>query len=89
MILLLLSFNFPTQWNITQPQKNEIMLYAATWMDLELIILSEVRERQISYDNAIGGILKNDTNELIYKTEIDPQTEKINSWLPKEKWGEG
>ena len=26
------------------------MPFAATWMDLEIIILSEVRERQISYD---------------------------------------
>ena len=32
------------------------------------------------------GILKNDTNELIYKTEIDSQTQKTNLWLLK---GEG
>ena len=38
-----------TQWNATQPLKNEIMLFTATWMDLEIIILSEVSqtERQI------------------------------------------
>ena len=33
----------------------------------------------------IFGILKNDTNELIYKTEIDSWTQKANIWLPKEK----
>ena len=30
-------------------EMNEIIPFAATWMDLELIILSEVRERQISF----------------------------------------
>ena len=34
-------------------EKNEIMLSAVIWMDLEIIILSEVSqtERQVSYDN--------------------------------------
>ena len=31
-------------------KKNKIMPFAAIWMDLEIIILSELRERQISYD---------------------------------------
>ena len=29
--------------------------------------------------------LEKDTNELIYKTETDSQTQKTNSWLPKGK----
>ena len=29
--------------------------------------------------------LKYDTNELIYKTEIDLQTQRRDVWLPKEK----
>ena len=34
--------------------------------------------------------LKNDTNELIYKTKTDSQTQKTNLWLPKGKGvGEG
>ena len=31
-------------------RKNEIMPYAGTWMGLEIIILSEVSQRQIPYD---------------------------------------
>ena len=31
-------------------KKNEVMLFAAAWMDPEIIIFSEERERQIPYD---------------------------------------
>ena len=57
-------------------------------MDLEIII-SEVNQRQISYNiTYMWNLKKNDTNELIYKTEIDSQTLKTNSRLPKGKmWG--
>ena len=43
-------------------------------MDLEIIILSEVRETQILHDITYMWHLKNNTNEFIYKTEIDSQT---------------
>ena len=45
-------------------------------MNLKITILNEVsqRERQISYDITYMWNLKNDTNELIYKTETDSQT---------------
>ena len=59
-------------------KKNEIMSLATTWMDLEIIILSEVTQRKtniICYDIAyMQNLKKIDTNELIYKTETDSQT---------------
>ena len=64
--------------------------FAATWMDLEVIILSEVKsdtEREISYDITCMWNLKYDTNELTYKTETDSQTYETNLWLPKGKGG--
>ena len=51
------------------------MSFATIWMDLESVILSEVksdREREKSYDIPYKWNLKrNDTNELIYRTEND------------------
>ena len=46
------------------------------WMDLEIIIQSEVRQRQISHDTTYMWNLKYDTNDLIYKRETDSQTSK-------------
>jgi len=37
----------------------------------------------------ICGILKNDTNEFIHKTEIDSQTQKTNLQSPKSNGGDG
>ena len=48
-------------------KENEIMSFAATWMQLE-IILSEVEsERQIPYDITYMWNLKYNTNECIHK----------------------
>ena len=54
------------------------MPFAATWMDLEIIILSEVSQKEKDIYHMISHIqnLKYDTNELIYETETDSQTWK-------------
>ena len=52
------------------------MSLAATWMDLEIIMLNEVRQRQISYNINYLCNLKNYTHKLMYKTETDSQTRK-------------
>ena len=53
-------------------KRNEIMPFAALWVDLEIIIPSEGSQRKTNIMIAlIRGIKKNDANELFYKTEID------------------
>ena len=53
-------------------KKNKIMTFAATWMQLEILIISK-SERQIPYDITYMGNLKYITNELIYRIETDSQ----------------
>ena len=58
------------------------MLFAATWIDLETIILSKSeRERQIYDVTFMWNLKKNDTNELIYKTETGVPV--VAQWLTK------
>ena len=56
---------------------------AARCMDLEIIILSEVSERQTSYDITYMWNIKKDTNEVICRIERDSQTLKKNFMVPK------
>ena len=55
-------------------EKNKIITFTATWMQLEIITLSEVRRRQILYDITYIRNLKYRTNEPIYKSETDSYT---------------
>ena len=55
-------------------KKNEILPFAATWMDPEIIILSEVGQTKTSInDITYMWNIKNDTKEINYKTETNSQ----------------
>ena len=66
------------------------MPFVAAWMDLEIITLSEVSQRQMPYDMTyVWNLKRKNTNELIYKTETDSKTQRTNLWLPcrERLWG--
>ena len=50
------------------------MPFAAPWMDLEIIIVNEVSQKD-KYDITYMWTINYDTNELIYETEADSQAE--------------
>ena len=56
------------------------MPLVATWMDLEIIIQSEVNKTEKDKYHAICYIwnLKYDTNEFIHETETDSQTQRTD-----------
>ena len=63
-------FNDPADvGNLPIHKKNEIMSFTAKWMDLEIVILSEVSqtEKINVMVSLICGILKKGTNQFIYK----------------------
>ena len=54
--------------------KNKIMPFAATWMDLEIVILSKVSQTERDKYHRISlicGFRKKRTSALIYKSEIE------------------
>ena len=70
------------------------MPFAAMWVDRETVLLSEISQTEkekYPYDSTYMWNLKKkrNTNELIYKTEIDSQILKTNLWLPRRKRGGG
>ena len=59
-------------------KKKEIMPFIAAWFQLEIIILSEVNQKEKDKYHMISlmcmWILKSDRNEPIYETETDSWT---------------
>ena len=73
----------------SKKKKNEIMAFAATWMDLEIIIqVKSDRKWQVSYDIIYMWNLKHDTNEPLKKKNRLTNIERIDLWLPRGMgWG--
>ena len=63
-------------------KKGEAVPFAATWTDL-LLVKSVRRDRH--HDITSTWNLKNNTGEIIYKTETDSQTQETNCVYKREK----
>ena len=66
-----------------------LKLVVATWIDLEIIVLSKVGQTEKDKYSSFLWNLKISTNGVIYKTKTVLQTDKTNFWLPKGKGSEG
>ena len=67
-------------------KKNEVLVFAATWMDLEIIILSGATHRmKIINDITYMWNAKNNAYELIYKIAMDSQKKKL-MFSKAERW---
>ena len=70
-----------TQWNITPIKRSEIMSFSATWMDLEIIILSELSQIKT---NIMMLLICN-----LFMRQTNSQILKINRVIKRETWGDG
>ena len=59
-------------------KKNEMMPFAATRMDLEIVILSEKSPQKVKYCITQMQNFLNDKNELFYKRVTDSYTWRTN-----------
>ena len=68
------------------------MTFAATWLDIEIIILNEVSQKEkdkYCILMHICGIWKNSIDELICKAEIETKTWRTNVWITRAGGGGG
>ena len=63
-------------------KKDIIVSFLATWVDLEIIILSKVNQAEKGKCHMISlyELKKSDTNELIYKTDRDRLREQTHGY---------
>ena len=73
-------------------KRNEIGSFLETWMDVEIVIQSEVSQKEKNKYCIlmhICRIQKNGTDELVSKAEIETQMQRTNVWTARGERGCG
>ena len=77
---------------------NKNVPFAEMWMDLEILIQSEVsqaKKKQIRVLMHVCGIYKNIIDDLTCKAEIETEMQRIKVWIQRgkvcvwDRWGDG
>ena len=73
---------------LSYKKKNELIPFVATWMDLEIITLSEPSQTKRQIPSLLCGIQKGKKKtQRTYFQNGNRQTQKTNLWLLKGKGG--
>ena len=70
-------------------KNNEIMLFAATWMGIEIIILSEVSQTKINIIYHLNVETKKMIQMNLFTKQKQTHRHRKQTWLQKEKEGKG
>ena len=70
---------------VSHKKKNEILPFAAMWMNLENIMVSEINQK----DKSIYMWNLKDNTKVYSKTEADSQIQNTNQWSPVERGQRG
>ena len=79
IIMLMINRNLRTwSYNLLKRKKSEIMPFAATWMDREIVILSEVRKEIIYHITCLWNLKKKKKIQMnLYKK----QKYRLREWI--------
>ena len=75
-------------------KRNKIGSFIEAWMDLECVMQSEVSQKEVNKCHILMHIYveseKIGIDDIIYKAEIETQTQRMNVWIPRGKgrWDE-
>ena len=85
-----LKYSMSQQFLKLTQKRNRIRSFAETQINLEAVIQSEVSQKEkskYSIQTHISRIQESGMDDLIYKAEVETQTQRTIVWMPRGKGG--